>query len=257
MASKNIRVITKLDVKADWVVKPVHFEGLRKVGRPKELARKYYAQGVDEIFYMDIVASLYQRGILFEQIEETTQDLFVPFAVGGGIRTIEDMTRLFHLGADKVVINTHALKHDPSLIDRAARLFGAQSVVVSVEAKRWQGYWECYSDCGRERSGRDVLEWVQEAQVRGAGELLVQSVDQDGRRAGFDIDLIGEVKQRVQVPVVAASGAGSVEHVVEMVRAARPDAVVVASLLHYDLSDVATIKTRLTAEFNRDAGQVA
>jgi cyclase len=252
-----MRVIAKLDVKTNLVVKPVHFEGLRKMGWPDELARKYYAQGVDEIFYMDIVASLYQRGILFERIEATAQEFFVPFAVGGGIRTIDDMTRLFHIGADKVVINTHALQHDASLIDRAARLFGAQSVVVSVEAKRWQGYWECYSDCGRERSGRDVLEWVQEAQERGAGELLIQSVDQDGRQAGFDIDLIGEVKQRAQVPVVAASGAGTLEHIVEMAKAARPDAVAVASLLHYDICDVAAIKNRLAGELNQDAGQVA
>jgi len=248
-----MRVIAKLDVKAPWVVKPVHFEGLRKMGRPDELAKKYYIQGIDEVFYMDIVASLYQRGITFDDIEATAKEIFVPFAVGGGVRSIDDMTRLFHIGADKVVINTHALQRDPSLIDGAARLFGAQSVVVSVEAKRWQGYWECFSDCGRERSGRDVLEWVHEVQERGAGELLIQSVDQEGRRGGFDIDLIGEVKQRVMIPVVAASGAGTIDHIVDMALSARPDAVAIASMLHYDMADVSTIKARLSAELNQNS----
>jgi len=243
-----MRVIAKLDVKPPYVVKPVHFEGLRKIGRPDDLAKKYYSLGADEIFYLDIVASLYQRGVLFDDIEMASRGIFVPFAVGGGVRTIEDMSRLFHVGADKVVINTYALQSDPSIIDKAARLFGSQSIVVSVEAKRRQGYWECYSDGGREPSGRNVLEWVREVQQRGAGELLIQSVDCDGRRGGFDIDLIGEVKQLSQVPLVVASGAGSIDHVLEMARIIRPDAVALASLLHYNLADAATIKSLLEQE---------
>jgi cyclase len=243
-----MRVIAKLDVKPPYVVKPVHFEGLRKMGSPDVLARKYYDQGADEIFYIDIVASLYQRKILFEEIQKASRDIFIPFAVGGGVRNIEDMSNLFHCGADKVVINTHVLQIDPDLIDRAARIFGSQSVVINVEAKRWGDWWECYSDCGRERSGKDVLEWVREVEDRGAGELLVQSVDKDGRQIGFDIDLIKQIKDTVTVPVVAASGAGNIEHVIELVRDARPDGIALASMLHYSTSDIANIKTRLLGE---------
>lgn len=243
-----MRVIAKLDVKPPYVVKPVHFEGLRKMGKPDMLARKYYEQGADEIFYIDIVASLYQREILFEDIQKTSQEIFVPFAVGGGVRTVEDMSRLFHCGADKVVINTHALQNEPELIGYAARIFGAQSVVVNVEAKRWDGWWECYSDCGRERSGKDVIGWVREAEDRGAGELLIQSVDHDGQQNGFDVDLIQQIKSTVSVPVVAASGAGSIEHVVGLAREARPDGIALASLLHYDKCDIAKVKARLISE---------
>ncbi len=243
-----MRIIAKLDVKPPNVVKPVHFEGLRKMGTPADLARKYYQQGADEIFYIDIVASLYQREILYEGIQATANGIFVPFAVGGGVRSVEDMSRLFHCGADKVVINTHALQQQPELIDQAARIFGSQSVVVSVEAKRWDGWWECYSDCGRERSGKAVLDWVREVEQRGAGELLVQSVDHDGRQDGFDIELIGQVKDAVSVPVVAASGAGDIEHIVKLASEARPDAIALASLLHYDRCDVSEIKARLDAE---------
>lgn len=240
-----MRVIAKLDVKPPFVVKPVHFEGLRKIGEPVELARKYYEQGADEIFYIDIVASLYQREMLLDDIRKAAQDMFVPFAVGGGVRSLDDMSRLFHCGADKIVINTHALQYDPSIIDNAARVFGAQSVVVSVEAKRWVGWWECYSDCGRERSGKNVLDWVAEAQNRGAGELLIQSVDHDGRQNGFDIDLIREVKETVSIPVVATSGAGSINHIIELAREAKPDAIALASVLHYGYLDVGAIKQKL------------
>lgn len=243
-----MRVIAKLDVKPPYVVKPVHFEGLRKMGLPADLARKYYQQGADEIFYVDIVASLYRREILFDAIMETAQQMFVPFAVGGGVRSIEDMSRLFHCGADKVVINTYALQQDPELIDHAARMFGAQSVVVNVEAKRWDGWWECFSDCGRERSGKDVLAWVREASERGAGELLIQSVDHDGRQDGFDVELIKQVKDVVSIPVVAASGAGNLNHIVELAREAKPDAIALASFLHYDYSDIAAVKDKLNAD---------
>lgn len=243
-----MRIIAKLDVKPPYVVKPVHFEGLRKVGEPRELAKKYYTQGADEVFYMDIVASLYQRDIFYEPIEAAAKELFIPFAVGGGVRDLEGMSRLFHSGADKVVINTYALQHDPSLIDRAAKQFGAQSIVVSIEAKRSGDDWECYSDCGRERSGKLVMDWAREVQERGAGELLVQSVDHDGRQIGFDIDLVRNVKQLVSIPVVAASGAGSLEHIVKLAREAQPDALALASILHYDHCDISAVKAELSAK---------
>lgn len=241
-----MRVIAKLDVKPPYVVKPIHFEGLRKIGAPAELARKYYEQGADEVFYIDIVASLYRREILFDQIREAASGIFVPFAVGGGIRSLDDISRMFHSGADKVVINTHAVQENPELIDQAAHMFGAQAIVLNIEAKRWEnGGWECYTDCGRERSGKDVLAWAREAEQRGAGEILVQSVDHDGRRRGFDIELIGNIKQSAKVPVVAASGAGSIADIVTMARSAKPDAVAVASVLHYGVCDIQAIKNAL------------
>lgn len=243
-----MRVIAKLDIKPPHVVKPIHFEGLRKIGSPAELARQYYQQGADEILYIDIVASLYRREVLFDQVEAVSQQLFVPLGIGGGVRSIEDISRLFHCGADKVTLNTHVLQRNPELIDEAARTFGSQAVVLAVEAKRWDGWWECFSDCGRERSGRNVIDWIQEAQRRGAGELLVQSVDCDGRRQGFDIPLLQAVKQAVAIPVIAASGAGSIEHVLTMATQVRPDAVAVASLLHYGLASVGELKAALVKE---------
>lgn len=243
-----MRLIAKLDVKPPHVVKPIHFEGLRKIGAPAELAQRYYKQGVDEILYIDIVASLYRRQVLFEQIESVSQQLYVPLGVGGGVRSIDDISRLFHCGADKVTINTHVLQHNPGLIDQAARTFGSQAVVLALEAKRWNGWWECYSDCGRERSGKDVIAWVQEAERRGAGEVLVQSVDCDGRRQGFDIPLLQAVRQAVAIPLIAASGAGSIDDVVTMARQVRPDAVAVASLLHYELANIAELKAALAQE---------
>jgi cyclase len=240
-----LRIIARLDVKPPFVVKPVHFEGLRKMGNPGEMALKYYEQGADEIFYLDIVSSLYQRKILLDPIRKTAKPLFIPFAAGGGVKSVDDFVRLLHNGVDKVVINTYALQTDSSIIDRAARVFGSQAVVVHIEAKKWDGWWECYSDCGRIRSGKDVLDWVREAEDLGAGELLVSSVDMEGRRRGFDTELISQVVTNVHIPVVAGSGAGSLEHIKDMVLAAKPDAVAVASLLHYGLATIPDIKRYL------------
>lgn len=240
-----LRIIARLDVKPPFVVKPVHFEGLRKIGDPKTLAQKYYEQGADEIFYLDIVASLYQRKILIDDITRTGRDLFVPFAAGGGVKTTQDFELMLHNGVDKVVINTYALQHDPNVIEKAAMVFGSQAVVVHIEAKKWNDWWECYSDCGRIRSGRNVFDWAEEVQDLGAGEILVSSVDTEGRRCGFDTELIKGVVDAVSIPVVAGSGAGSLEHIRDMVRAANPDAVAVASVLHYDMTTVAEIKKYL------------
>lgn len=237
-----MRIIAKLDVKPPFIVKPVHFEGLRKIGLPAEIAENYYLGGVDEIMYIDIVASLYQREILFPFIEETAKQVFVPMGVGGGVRTLEDFSKLFHLGADKVVVNTHALQEDPEIINQASRIFGAQSVVINIEAKRKGLGWECFSDCGRVKSGRSVLDWVKEVQERGAGEILIQSVDTDGRQRGFDIDLVKSVVELSRVPVVAASGAGCKEDVLEVAVEAMPSGVAVSSLLHYSTCTTQELK---------------
>jgi len=239
------RIIAKLDVKPPFVVKPVHFEGLRKMGTPLDLAKKYYEQGADEVMYIDIVASLYQREILFDEIEKAANELFIPFGVGGGVQSIEDFSKLFHVGADKVIINTYAVQQNPDIINRAAEIFGAQAVVVNIEAKKWDHWWECYTDCGRMQSSRNVLEWVKEVEQRGAGEIILQSVDFDGRQRGFDIELAQKVVQAVTIPVVVASGAGKLEDIKELIEKARPSGVAIASLLHYDKHTIKDIKEYL------------
>jgi cyclase len=239
------RIITKLDIKSKYVVKPVHFEGLRKISLPDEACSKYYTQGTDEIYYVDIVASLYQRSYDLEQIKNSAKSVFVPFAVGGGVRDIDDFSNLFHAGADKVVINTYALQNDPEIIDKAAHIFGSQAVVVNIEAKKWDGWWECYSDCGRIRSGKSVESWTSEVQERGAGEILLQSVDCDGRRRGFDKELLSSVIDKVSIPVVAASGAGSIDDVVDVVKECNPSGVAISSILHYGISTIEDIKNAI------------
>ena len=229
----TVRIIAKLDVKPPYVVKPVHFEGLRKMGSPAELAKKYYDQGADELFYIDIVSSLYQREILFNEIEQVANKLFIPFAAGGGVKSIDDFSKMFHMGADKVVINTHAIQENPDIIDKAAKIFGSQAVVVNIEAKRWKNYWECYTDCGRIQSQKDVSDWASEVEQRGAGEILLQSVDMDGRRRGFDIELASEIVDLVNIPVVVSSGAGSLEDIKTLIEVVNPSGVAIASLLHY------------------------
>lgn len=239
------RIIAKLDVKPPFVVKPVHFEGLRKMGTPLDLAKKYYEQGADEVMYIDIVASLYQREILFDEIEKAANELFIPFGVGGGVQSIEDFSKLFHVGADKVILNTYAVQQNPDIINQAAEIFGAQAVVINIEAKKWDNWWECYTDCGRIQSGKNVLEWVKEVEQRGAGEIILQSVDFDGRQRGFDIELAQKVVQSVTIPVVVASGAGKLEDIKDLVEKARPSGVAIASLLHYDKYTIKDIKEYL------------
>lgn len=240
------RIIAKLDVKPPYVVKPVHFEGLRKMGTPQELAKKYYEQGADEVMYIDIVSSLYQRGIIFEEIEKTANELFIPFGVGGAVRSIEDFSKLFHYGADKVLINTYAVQENPNIINQAAEIFGSQAVVVNIEAKEWDNWYECYTDCGRVQSNKDVLDWVKEVEQRGAGEILLQSVDKDGRKRGFDLELAKKVVESVNIPVVIASGAGKLEDIKELIEYAKPSGVAIASMLHYDLTNIKEIKKYLS-----------
>ena len=240
------RIIAKLDVKPPYVVKPVHIEGLRKIGLPVDLAKKDYEQGADEVMYIDIVSSLYQRGIIFEEIEKTANELFIPFGVGGAVRSIEDFSKLFHYGADKVLINTYAVQENPNIINQAAEIFGSQAVVVNIEAKEWDNWYECYTDCGRVQSNKNVLEWVKEVEQRGAGEILLQSVDKDGRKRGFDLELAKKVVESVNIPVVIASGAGKLEDIKELIEYAKPSGVAIASMLHYDLTNIKEIKKYLS-----------
>ena len=239
------RVIVKLDVKPPYVVKPVHFEGLRKIGSPAELATAYYQQGADEIYYIDIVASLYQRDILDVLIKETAEALYIPFAVGGGIKNIEDCKLLFNSGADKIIINTFAAQSNPQLINDAARIFGSQAVCVNIEAKKIDDDWLCLTDCGRISSGRKVYEWAKEVESRGAGEILLQSVDRDGRQRGFDVELAKRVVDGLNIPVVVASGAGSLKDIGDLVKHAKPSGVAISSLIHYKINNIKDIKKYL------------
>jgi cyclase len=238
------RVIARLDIKGPNLVKGIHLEGLRVVGVPAENALRYYADGADELLYVDIVASLYQRNNLADVVERTASEIFVPLTVAGGIRSTEDVNRLLRGGADKVAINTAAIAR-PELLSEASRSFGSQAIVLSVEAKRRpQGGWEAYTDNGREKTGVDAVEWVKRAVDLGAGEVLVTSVDREGTRRGFDCELLAAIGPGVGVPVIASGGAGSIDHLAEAIEAG-VEAVAVASLLHYGKESIGSMKAGL------------
>jgi cyclase len=240
------RIIPRLDIKAPNVVKGVHLEGLRVIGDPAEHAIRYYEQGADEILYVDIVASLYERNSLADLVSQTADQIFIPLTVGGGIRTVDDIHRLLRAGADKVAINTAAVR-DPRFISEAARIFGSQCIVISIQAmRRRQGSWEAFTDNGREHTHLDAVGWAKRAVELGAGEVLLTSVDQEGTRKGFDLDLIAAVGPHVDVPVIACGGAGTIDDVsAALLQGA--DAVAIASLLHYRHETIQTLKTGLAS----------
>jgi len=238
---RNIRLIARLDVKAPNLVKGIQLEGLRKVGDPNQYAKKYYEDGIDEIYYEDIVASLYERNSLLDIIEQTTRDIFVPIIVGGGLRSLEDVEAVLKAGADKVSINTAAVKA-PQIISDVARRFGSQCMVLSVQAKKQQDKWEVYFDNGRERSGVDVIEWVKKAEGLGAGEILLTSVDNEGTKKGFDIELVTTVSSELDIPVIASGGMGSLKDLKCVVSEANADAVAMANVLHYGIYSVGEIR---------------
>lgn len=231
---RSVRLIARLDVKAPNLIKGIHLEGLRKIGDPNVFARRYYADGADELVYMDIVASLYDRNSLTEIVERTTAEVFVPTTVGGGVRSVDDARKLLASGADKVAINTAAVK-SPRLISDVAGRFGSQAMVLSIEAKRNQsGAWEAYTDNGREHTGLDVVAWAKKGAELGAGEILLTSVDREGTRKGFDVALVRAVTAAVSIPVIASGGLGTPAHLIEVVREGGADAVAIADALHYD-----------------------
>lgn len=236
------RLIARLDIKGPNLVKGIQLEGLRVMGDPEAFALNYYEQGIDELVYIDIVASLYGRNSLTGIIRKTAQNIFVPITVGGGIRSVDDATTILRSGADKVAINTAAVAN-PKLITEIAQRFGAQCMVLSVEAKQTSpGKWEAYTDNGREHTHLDVLEWVQKAVELGAGEILLTSVDKEGCRRGFDLDLIQKVTELVPVPVIASGGMGNLDHLKDVMTKSHADAVAVADCLHYKRHTVEEMK---------------
>jgi cyclase len=231
----SLRIIPRLDIKGPNLVKGIHMEGLRVLGRPEDFARYYYENGADELIYMDAVASLYGRNSLLDIVERTTRNIFIPLTVGGGLRTVEDIRAVLRAGADKVSLNTAAIKR-PELIREASQAFGSSTIIVSIEAlKKSNGCYEAYVDFGRERTGVDALEWAMQAAELGAGELMVTSINQEGTGLGYDIALTSQIAQTVSIPVIASGGAGEVAHIFEVVQAGKADAVSMASILHYNV----------------------
>jgi len=239
---KSIRLIARLDIKGPNLIKGIHLEGLRVIGSPNEHALSYYLQGADELIYMDCVASLYGRNHLGEIIKAAAHDIFVPMTVGGGIRSVDDATEILRAGADKVAVNTAAVA-TPQLITDISRRFGSQCMVLSIEAKQVsQDHWEVYTDNGRERTGLDVVEWAKRGVSMGAGEILLTSVDREGTRKGFDVNLVKAVSGQVAVPVIASGGMGKPEDLLAVVNQGCADAVAMADILHYKRANISEIR---------------
>jgi imidazole glycerol-phosphate synthase subunit HisF len=228
-----IRIIPRLDIKGPNLVKGVHLEGLRVLGKPEHFARYYYETGADELMFMDAVASLYGRNSLDDIISKTAKEIFIPMTVGGGLRSVQDIRTVLRAGADKVSINTAAIKR-PDIIREAAWEFGSSTIIVSIEARqKGNGTYEIYTDYGREPAEMDAFEWALKTVDLGAGEIMVTSIDRDGTGKGFDLELIRKIADAVPVPVIASGGAGRLPHVSEVVAQGKADAISLASMLHY------------------------
>jgi imidazole glycerol-phosphate synthase subunit HisF len=243
------RIIACLDVHDGRVVKGVQFVNLRDAGDPAELARAHSASGADEIVLLDISAAHQQRTTLLDTVRRAARQLFIPLTVGGGIRTLEDAAAVFSAGADKISINSAALA-DAALITRIAERFGSQAVVVAIDAKHCDSgaRWEAFTHGGRTSTNRDAAEWAREAESRGAGEILLTSMDRDGMGSGFDCELTRTVADSVRIPVIASGGAGSAQHFAEVFREGHADAALAASIFHYGLSSLGDLKEQLRAE---------
>jgi cyclase len=239
------RVIPCLDVDAGRVVKGVEFVDIRDAGDPVELAAHYDREGADEVVFLDITATHEKRDTIARLARETADEVFVPFTIGGGIRSVEDAQAVLDAGADKVSINSAALER-PQLIEELARVFGAQCVVLAIDARANGAGWEAYVAGGRTPSGRDALEWAREGVERGAGEILLTSMDRDGTNEGYDLQLTSAVSAAVSVPVIASGGAGELEHLAEALRAGA-DAALCASIFHYGRHTIAQAKAHLAA----------
>ena len=238
---RNLRIISRLDIKAPYLIKGIQLEGVRKLGYPNDYALKYYNEGIDEIYYEDAVASLYNRNNIAEIVEQTSNNIFIPLTVGGGLRSVGDIQTMLNSGADKISINTEALKN-PKIISESSKQFGSSTIVLSIQAKKINNSWEAYYDNGREHSNKNVIDWAQEGEQLGAGEILITSVDNEGTQKGFDIELINSVIKKVKIPVIASGGMGKLEHISELVKDTDVDAIAIAHCLHYGKFSIKDIK---------------
>lgn len=228
-----VRIIPRLDIKGPNLVKGIHLEGLRVLGKPEYFARHYYESGADELLYMDVVASLYNRNSLDDIISRTAREIFIPLIVGGGLRSVDDIRKVLRAGADKVSLNTAAI-NDPWMIRKASRVFGSSTIVVAIEAiKSPDGSYYAYTDNGRQSTGVEVLSWARKIEELGAGEIMITSVDREGTGEGYDMDLTNMVCNTVSIPVIAHGGAGSGDHVLDLLQATDCDAVAISSIFHY------------------------
>ena len=238
------RLIARLDIKGQNVIKGIQFEGLRVIGAPDDLAKKYYDEGADELLLIDSVASLYQRDNILQIVEETAEEIFIPLTVGGGIRTLSDAKKLLLSGADKVAINSAAVTR-PELLIEIAEIFGSQCVVLSVEAKKKGFIWEVYTNNGREPSGINVLDWIGRARTFGVGEVLVTSVDRDGTKKGLDNELMKKVREVTDLPLIGCGGIGTNEDVLSSFESCHLEGVAMASALHSKKVEIMELRTFL------------
>jgi cyclase len=231
--SNNIRIIGRLDVKGPNLVKGIKLEGLRAFGDPSKFAELYYENNIDEIFYQDVVASLYNRNNLFDIVEKTTKNVFIPVTVSGGLKSLDDFTKALESGADKIAFNTAAIKN-PDLINKAAEKFGSSTIIISIEVIKYENEYLAFTDNGREFTGKNAINWAREVEKRGAGEILLTSVDKDGTGEGFDLELIKKISKEIKIPLIAHGGGGKKEHLLEAVQSGA-NALALASILHYNL----------------------
>lgn len=234
---KTIRVIPRLDIKGPNLVKGIHLEGLRVMGRPQDFARYYYKSGADELMFVDVVASLYGRNSLLDIITKTASEIFIPLTVGGGLRSIEDINSVLRAGADKISLNTVAI-NNPEIIRQASLRFGSSTIVVAIEAiKESDGKYLAYTDNAREYTGVEVVSWAKRVEALGAGEIVITSVDKEGTGAGYDIDLVRQVSEAVNIPVIAHGGARDPGDVSKVILEGKADAICLSSILHYGYLD--------------------
>jgi cyclase len=242
----SVRLIPCLDIKDGRVVKGVNFVGLRDAGDPVELGKFYDAEGADELVFLDITASHEERAPVVKLAERVAEQVFIPFTVGGGIRTVEDIRGALLAGADKVSLNTAAIQR-PELISEAADRFGAQCVVIAIDARRHEDSWHVFTHGGRHDIGLDAIEWARKVAHLGAGEILLTSMDGDGMQTGYDLDLTRAVSEAVEIPVIASGGAGEPQHLIDAIKIGKADAVLLASIVHDGLYRVATLKQEMAA----------
>ncbi|MFH5833149.1 imidazole glycerol phosphate synthase subunit HisF [Halalkalibaculum sp. DA384] len=241
------RIIPCLDIKDGRTVKGVNFVDLRDAGDPVELARRYADEGADELVFLDITATQEKRKTLVQLVRRIAREIDIPFTVGGGIRKLDEIEEILHAGADKVSLNSAIVKN-PDLINRASERFGAQCIVAAVDAKRRGDSWSVFIKGGTEDTGKDALQWMKEVEQRGAGEILLTSMDRDGTKSGFDVDLLRKVNKEVRIPVIASGGAGTIQHCIEAIREGAADAVLAASIFHFQEIDIKDLK----ASFNNE-----
>ncbi len=246
-SNNSLRIIARLDIKNNYLIKPIQLEGLRKLGNPNEYALKYYKEGIDEIIFSDNVASLYKRTYLEEIILNATKKIFVPITVGGGIKSVKDVERILRIGADKIFVNTAAVDN-PNLIKEISKEFGSQCMVVSIEAKKNDDTWEVYTNNGRERTFKNVLDWIKESIQLGAGELFITSIDKDGTKKGFDIELISNANKISSIPIIASGGAGNSQHCFDLLNKTKINSLALGSILHYNIASIKKIKKDLMEE---------